>query len=151
MGRALRSIAAAAVLTLAACANYPRDIAGTLDQVRESKTLRVGYTAIRPEDRRTAQAFVARLERVTGATAQAGDGPAEHQLARLEDGKLDLIVGDFADDTPWLSDVAVIEPLSERREGKRKIGLAAVAANGENRWIMLLEREVRDMREAGRR
>jgi len=146
MGRILRSATAAAILTLSACSNYPRDIGGTLDRIHRSDRLRVGLAAIRPEDRALAEAFVARLERATGATATATTAPAERQLGRLEQGKLDVVLGEFADDTPWLAEVAVIEPLTEHREGRRTLGLAAVAANGENAWVMLLEREVRDLR-----
>jgi hypothetical protein len=43
----------------------------------------------------------------------------------------------------------VIESLAERPLGERRVGLSPIARNGENRWIMLLEREARDLR-AGR-
>lgn len=151
MRRATRFGPALAALLLAACADYPRDISGTLDEIHVRGTLRVGFAAIQPEEKEIARAFVARLERATEARAVATTAPAEHLLAQLEDGNLDLVMGDFAADTPWLSDVAVIEPLSERREGQRTIGLAPVAANGENRWIVLLEREVRNVRDGAKR
>jgi len=95
-------------------------------------------------DEATARGFVARIERSTGARAELDRGSLESQLGRLEEGDLDLVIGEFAADSPWAQPVAIIEPLSTRREGKRLLGLAAAARNGENRWIALVEREVRD-------
>jgi hypothetical protein len=104
----------------------------------------VGLAALTPRDEQSARRFIERLERATGAEATIERGPLERQLVRLEEGQLDLVIGELAEDTPWASPVAVIEPLGRRHEGKRRLGLSPVAANGENRWIALLEREVRD-------
>lgn len=87
---------------------------------------------------------MARLEEATGARAVIGDGPLESQLGRLKQGELDLVMSDFTEDSPWAKSVSVIEPLQRRRDGRRDLTLAPVARNGENRWIALLEREVRD-------
>jgi hypothetical protein len=43
--------------------------------------------------------------------------------------------------------VTIVEPLATRRSGKRTFELAPVVRNGENRWVALVEREVRDMSE----
>jgi len=131
-------------LALAACGPYPNDISGTLEGIEQSGTLRVGLTELRPEDERTARAFIARLEQATGAHAQLDRGPAESQLARLDQGDLDLVLGDFATDSPWTPDVAIVEPLSKRLVGSREFGLSPVVRNGENRWVAIVEREVRD-------
>ena len=69
----------------------------------------------------------------------------EALFAALEKGDLDLVVTEVADDSPWLTEVAVIDPLSRRRVGERLLGLSPVARNGENRWVALLERQQRDM------
>ena len=61
------------------------------------------------------------------------------------------MIGAFAEDSPWGTDVAILEPLSKRAVGGRVIGLAPVAANGENRWIGLLERTIRDQAAAAAR
>lgn len=137
-------------LALAACGAYPRDVEGTLDEIERSHVVRVGFTDLSGRDRGRAEAFVARLERATGAQATIDLGPTESQLARLEIDELDLVIGAFAQDTPWAKDVAVLEPLSWRRVGGHVIGLSVVAANGENRWIALLEREIRDHAEDAR-
>ncbi len=133
-----------ASLMLAACGPYPRDIEGTLDRIERTQRLRVGLADLRPGDERAARRFVARLGRATGARVAAEAGSLESRLARLEQGEFDLVIGEIAEDSPWAAAVAVIEPLSRRREGKRRLGLSPVAMNGENRWIALIERVVRD-------
>ena len=107
--------------------------------------MRVGLTHLRSDDEQAARRFVARIERVTGAEAAVDRGSAESQLARLEEGKLDLVIGEFTADSPWAQSVAIVEPLATRRLGKRTFELAPAAQNGENRWVALVEREVRDM------
>lgn len=142
--RSLRTLPIVLFLALAACGPYPRDVEGTLDEIERGGRLRVGLTELREQDRASAVAFVARVERATGAKAAIDRGPAEVQLARLENDELDLVVGSFAKDSPWASEVAILDPLSWRRVGGRVVGLSPVATNGENRWIALLEREIRD-------
>jgi len=143
----MRAAATWVLIFLASCGPYPRDIEGTLERIEERGTIHVGMAAMRQGEEPRARAYVARLERETGARAVVDSGPAELQLARLDQGALDIVLGDFAEDSPWMAEVAVIEPLVKRREGDRIIGLSPVAANGENRWIALLEREVRDSHE----
>jgi hypothetical protein len=129
---------------LASCGPYPRDVSGTLDRIERDGHFSVGLAGLTPPDQRAARRFVTRLERATGAEATIERAPLERQLVRLEEGELDLVIAELAEDTPWAASVAVIEPLGRRHEGKRRLGLSPVAANGENRWIALLEREVRD-------
>lgn len=138
-----------AATLLAACENYPRDIGGTLARVTTSHSIRVGIIEGSLDERRRALAlsYLGRLRAATGAEADVSRGAAEPLLARLEAADLDLVIGEMTDDTPWLTAVAVIEPLAEREQGERLITLNPVARNGENRWIMLLEREVRNARE----
>jgi len=141
----MRALLPFALLLLSACGPYPRDIEGTFESVEKNGVVRVGLTEIAPADERATQNYLARIEAATGAKVRATFGPAERQLAALEAGDLDLVIGEFAEDTPWLDSVAVIEPIASRTVGDRRIGLAPVAANGENRWIGVLEKAVRDM------
>jgi hypothetical protein len=143
-GSALRRWLVLACIAIAACGPYPRDISGTLDAIERDGRLRIGFTELTAEDRLTAQEFVARLEAATGAQAEIELAPMETQITRLEDGELDLVIGEFREDSPWMRHVAVLEPLSRRTVGERIHGLSPAAANGENRWIALLEREIRD-------
>lgn len=142
----MRRTAVLLLTLLASCGQYPRDQDGTFDRIRQSGQLRIGLTAIEPADAGPSARFVSDLARATGARPTVSEGAAESQLALLEEGKLDLVLGEFAEDSPWLDDVAVIEPLTRRTRGERVVGLAPVAANGENAWIMLVEQVVRDTR-----
>jgi hypothetical protein len=130
---------------MAACGPYPDDISGTLVRIEQGGKVRIGLTHLRPDDELAARRFVARIERATGAKAALDRGPAESQLARLEEGNLDLVISEFAADSPWAGSVTIVEPLASRRSGKRGFDLAPVARSGENRWIALVEHEVRDM------
>lgn len=145
---AMRSpyIAAIAALALAACADYPRDAEGTLDDVRSSGTIRLGLAPTAAADRPELRRFLGKLGQATGAQMQSIEGSEEELLAKLENGEIDLVAGRFAEDSPWVAHAALIEPLSSRPAGKRKIGLALAARSGENAWIGLLERTVRDVR-----
>jgi hypothetical protein len=129
------------LISLASCGPYPRDIEGTYDRVSSSHVIRVGMIA--GSDMRPAASFLGNLARTTGAQVRSVHGSAEPLIAALDDDQLDLVIGEVATDSPWIKDVAVIEPLRTRRVGKSKIGLSAIARNGENRWIMLLERQAR--------
>lgn len=136
---------------LAACGAWPRDIEGTRDRVEASRIIRVGVAerSLSGSDRTLALAYLNRLGRATGARPRFVTGAAEPLLARLESGEIDLVIGPIAQDSPWIDEVAVIEPLAEHDVGGRTIGLSPIARNGENSWIMLLEREVRDMGAGG--
>ncbi len=97
-----------------------------------------------PDRRAAGLAYLSRLAAATGARARIRQGASETLLADLEHGELDLVLGEFAGDSPWRADVAILEPLSTRKVGRHRIGLSPVARNGENAWIMLLERLARD-------
>lgn len=132
---------------LTACGPYPDDVEGTLYRVETQHRIRLGLAEVPAPARPAADMFLRRIAKGTGATLDAPrEGSSEELFAALENGELDLVVAEVAEDSPWLPDVAVIEPLAERRSGERKLGLSAVVRNGENRWIMLLEREARDMK-----
>ena len=147
----MRLVALTSLWLLGACADYPRDIGNTSAEVQERGTIRVGLVAIRAVDAPAAGAFIGRLARSTKARIVTDHGPTELQLARLDQGALDLVLGDFTHDSPWMTEVTIIEPIVRRPAGDRSLGLSPVAANGENRWIGHIEKTVRDMREdAGR-
>lgn len=141
--KGLSTIALGIALACAGC-DYPRDPDGTTGRVRASGIIRVGLAEIAPPDELSARRFLATMERASGAHARVERAPAETLLARLEAGKLDLVLGDFAEDSPWIDNAALMEPLTRRIVGERVVGLAPVAQNGENEWIGLVERTVRE-------
>lgn len=134
------------MLMLAACQNYPRDTAGTLERIQSGHVVRVGLIAGEAEARDQAKiaAYLDRVSKATGARAVVTRGAAEPLLLRLDQGALDLVIGDMSESSPWVADVMVIEPIGETMIGKKRVLLSPIARNGENRWIMLLERAVRD-------
>lgn len=134
---------------LAACGlDVPRDVDGTLERVRATHVIHVGLVEgpVPASARPAVAAFLARLRAATGARPEIVRGSAEPLLAGLEEGELDLVIGEIAQDSPWIADVAVIEPLAERTVGQHRLGLSPIARNGENAWVVLLEREARDSR-----
>lgn len=126
-------------LLLAGCDAIPSDPDGTLERVRGERRFRVGLIAspVPPHDR--AAELLRRLSRATGAKAAVERGPAEALLTRLEEGSLDLVLGEFAEKSPWAAQVTLTEPIGP----KGRTILAAAARNGENAWIALVHREAR--------
>ncbi|MCW1432169.1 hypothetical protein [Novosphingobium sp. JCM 18896] len=133
-----------ALALLQGCSAYPRDIEGTSERIAQSHELHVGYGKLAPPLRARAERFVQAVAATCDARVVAEDGQSnEAMFALLDDNKLDLVMTEVAADSPWLSEVAVIEPLARRQIGNRELGLSAVARNGENRWIVRLESQVR--------
>lgn len=143
----MRTIATLMAMTLAlsACGPFPDDLEGTSERIQRTGVIRVGMTRVHADDSDRAARFLTSLAAAKGARLDIADGPTERALVALEAGELDLVIGEFAHDSPWLADVSLIEPISTRSVGDREIGLAPVAANGENRWIATLEKTVRDL------
>ena len=140
-------LALSAVLTLAACDRLPMDPDRTLDRVRAERHFRVGLIATGAQaDRGPENAFLARIARATGARPVVKQGASEPLLLDLEDGGLDLVIGPLSSESPWVERVALLEPLGAV-PGPHEVQVIPIARNGENRWIMLLEREARAVAE----
>src|SRR5687768_17864740 len=135
-----------AALLLTGCDAIPSDPDGTVERVRGEGLFRVGLIASHapPPDR--AADHRRRLSKATGAKAAVERGPAEALLTRLEEGSLDLVLGEFAEKSPWAAKVTLSEPIGP---GGSTI-LAAAARNGENAWIALVHREARAAASAAR-
>jgi hypothetical protein len=135
-------LALCAALALAGCNSLPKDPDGTLDRVKAQRSFRVGLIATGDVQIGTARrdAFLARIARATGATPSVKEGASEPLLLELQDGQLDLVVGIVSPDSPWVGRVAQLKPIGETLAPQHLL-LTPMARNGENRWIMLLERE----------
>lgn len=143
MNRLLVTMALAALAP--GCSDLPMDPEGTLERIARERLLRVGVVASGPAataaDRQ--QALIARIAAATGSRPSLLTGSAEPLLMRLEQGELDLVVGEFHATSPWMLHVHILPPIAASSAGEEETIVAAAARNGENRWIMLLDREAR--------
>ncbi|MFS0737874.1 hypothetical protein ABC347_12560 [Sphingomonas sp. 1P06PA] len=121
--------------------DLPRDPDGTLDRIEADRSFRVGLIANGGDARGAAEqaALIDRIARRTAARPVIRHGSAEPLLAELEAGGLDVVIGHFDGASPWSRLVTLTDPI--RDYGGH--GLVAALPNGENRWIMLVERETR--------
>lgn len=129
-------------IVLTAC-SMPRDPAGTMDRVESSGKVRLGIVADAPlgePARRTLKAVLADA----GAQLDVQRGDSERLLTELEQGKLDLVYGNFAADSPW-------KKLVYFGKAQGRLGKPATSEPvprfammlGENGWIMEVERASR--------
>jgi hypothetical protein len=133
------------LLAIAGCAALPRDQAQTLERIAETREVRVGMIAFADSSPQFARLvnFVNRSAAAAGGSPRIEVGAAEALLLRLEAGELDLVVGEFDRSSPWYHRVHLLPPLASRSTGDSELETTAAARNGENRWIMLIEREAR--------
>lgn len=143
----LRSISRSLLLLLAvaACDRIPRDPEGTSERVRAERSFRVGLISSGNHrgGRGLERQMIRRVAAATGARPVVSEGASEPLLLALEEGELDLVIGMVSPETPWAERVAILRPLGQTIDGRPRLLLAPIARNGENRWIMLLEREAR--------
>ncbi len=132
-----RTLILASALLAVGCDSIPADPHGTLERIRGERKFKVGLIASHIPPPSAAGDLLRRLSLATGATAAVERGPAEALLTRLEEGDLDLVLGEFAEKSPWAAQVTLSEPIA----GQGPVVLAAAARNGENAWIALVHRE----------
>ncbi|HEY0132099.1 MAG TPA: hypothetical protein VGB57_11910 [Allosphingosinicella sp.] len=142
----IRTFFLATTLLAASCDSIPADPGGTLERVRGEGLFRVGLIASHAPPPEEAADLIQRLSRATGAKAALERGAAEALLTRLEEGDLDLVLGEFAEKSPWAARVTLSEPIVATGPHR----LAAAARNGENAWIALVHREARAAASAAR-
>lgn len=142
----IRAPLLATALLAAGCDSIPADPDGTLERVRSERLFKVGLIASHAPPPPAATDLLRRLSQATGAKAALVQGPAEALLTRLEEGELDLVLGEFAETSPWAAQVTLSEPIVA--DGPTV--LAAAAKDGENAWIALVHREARTAASAGR-
>lgn len=115
---------------------------GTTARVRRERQFRVGVIASGGEDARIGR-YLARVEQAAGASAVMRQGAAEPLLLELEQGELDLVVGEMERRSHWAKRVSLLPALAGRDIGTATAELVPIARNGENRWITLLDAEAR--------
>ena len=138
----MRSTGAIFVLAilLAGCGEIPRDPERTEALVRESHVIRLGWVDGTPVEPKFVE-VLAEVERATGAKTERRSGDSEKLLRELEEGKIDLVYGRFAQDSPWATKVHLGYALGWRAPPPKHVDAPRFAfRNGENEWIMRIER-----------
>jgi hypothetical protein len=134
-----RVIAIGLAAGTAACADIPRDPERTEALIRDSKAIRLGWVTAASPDPKALEAL-ARIEQATGARIQSKQADSEALLHELEEGKIDLVYGVFAMDSPWITKVHLGKALGWRTEPPKHVAAPRFAyRNGENGWIMRVE------------
>lgn len=140
----IRLLALPLLLLATGCDALPRDAESTLDRIEASHRMTIGVVAGLPLSRTDRAArLIQSLERETGARATIVRDAGEPMLVALRDGRLDLVIAPVAADSPWAIEVAFGPPLAITGEGDARLDLVAAMRNGENRWVMLVERSSR--------
>lgn len=127
----------------------PRDPAGTTDRVSRDRSFKVGFADPDAVSDPRTKALIQNLEARTDATATIVDSTGEALLKHLADGNVDLAIGRFRSDSPWQTDVAFGPALTTHGRSADALELKAAMRNGENRWIMTVERASRAVAEPG--
>lgn len=142
--------AALALLAPTACDMLPRDTEGTSARVEEARSFRVAVAD--PSLRSSPQitALLREIEKRTKARPHWQQGSGEALFQQLDEGALDLVIGRFTADSPWATKVSFAPALSATGSKDARIELKAAMRNGENRWIMTVERASRAVSLEGR-
>lgn len=139
-----------AFLLLGACDPLPRDPAGTSARVTQKQSFTVALADPTVRSEPEVAKLVHEIERRTGAHARWLPGSGEALFRQLDDGTMDLVIGRFTADSPWATDVAFGPTLSTSRATDTPLKLRAAMRNGENRWIMTVERASRAISQEAR-
>ena len=131
------------MLSISACTDLPRDPAGTTERVKRSHEIVLGTINGAVESPQTQHALN-RLAAQLDVRVVRVSGHGEELLEDLETGKVDLVFGQFAQDSPWATKVHFGSPLSRRDKVPKDERVARFAfRHGENGWISLVEQAAR--------
>jgi polar amino acid transport system substrate-binding protein len=138
---------------------YPRDVEGTLDRVRDGGALRAGVTEHPPyvtlgRDRpggvevRLLEDFAGRL----GARVEYVHDSEEALVEQLREGELDVVAGGISKRSPWKKEVAPTRPYATTHERVADKEVTdrhvMLTRNGENAFLVELERYLLDRSDA---
>ncbi|HUD90460.1 hypothetical protein [Sphingobium sp.] len=131
------------LLSLVACDALPRDPGGTSTRIEQTRSFSVALADPSVRSAPEVGKLIREIERRTNAHPQWRAGLGEKLLQQLDHGSLDLLIGRFTADSPWATAVAFGPALSSSGPKDAPIELKAAMRNGENRWIMTVERASR--------
>ncbi|WP_404479187.1 hypothetical protein [Novosphingobium sp. BL-52-GroH] len=127
---------------VSACNALPRDPADTSGRIARDHSFKIGFADANAAVDPQSASLVKKLEAATHAKAIIVDAAGEVLLKHLADGEVDVALGDFPANTPWQTEIAFAPPLRTRGKSDA-LELKAAMRNGENRWIMTVERASR--------
>lgn len=136
------------------CNSLPRDMRGTLDEVR-GQTLRAGVVSEREPwvGRRDGGAggieveLIERFASRLGARVSWTWGTEQRLIERLERRELHLVAAGFDETSPWSEHVGMTGPYFESEEDwERTVRHVLAVPPGENAWLRQLERFLREER-----
>lgn len=134
-----RVFAAAALcaLILSGCDEYPMDVEATTQNVLRNHTLHAGIVA--GSDDQEVGVILQAVGRMANASIDSVTAQEGELLRELEQGGLDLVVGEFANGSPWSKRVTFTTSPVAKDPPKDKAVPRAALMKGENRWFMFVE------------
>jgi hypothetical protein len=141
----MRNSALLSLSLLTACGGIPRDPEGTSERIGRDRIMQVGLVdGANSQSIGRLSELIEALSKETGAKPVISRGGQETLLIKLEAGDLDLVLGGrFVEDTPWKTRVTLGPPLASQTVAASKLQEHAVTRNGENAWIVRVQREAR--------
>jgi hypothetical protein len=141
---------AASLLLLSSCSKLPWDSEGTMERVQKTQVLRAGIISEGDGPQTQERRFLDALARETGSRPTVVEGSTEQLLPQIERGELDVVVGQFAADTPWAKRVTIMPTPRQMGVEDGSAAPAAVIRNGENGWVALVYRHAAVLKEGMR-
>jgi ABC-type amino acid transport substrate-binding protein len=132
----------ALTVALGGCDAFPQDPNETTEHVRQSGEMRAGLIAGADQDNARQKDLAEQVASAVEAKPVFEEGTAEILVPKLEKGELDIVIGAFAKSTPWKKHAAVTKPAEQSGGDSEEPKLRALVRKGENRWLMLVERQV---------
>lgn len=128
--------------------SFPADPEGTLERVRAEGILHAGaapnpgWVELSSRRRPSGQEvrLVEQYAAAHGARVEWTVGTEEHLVSLLESGDLDLAVGGFTDQNPWVEKVALTRPYVEVQVAGTTEAHVMMTPMGENALLTSLER-----------
>ena len=126
-------------LLLAGC-KFPRDAAGTMDNIEHGR-MRVGYAyGARQIERRIVEDLARKLD----ARIEWVHGGETEMINAVKERKLDLLIAGIQQPSPWAKEVALTKPYFIDKATHKKFVMAAPP--GENRWLLTLDEHLSQYR-----
>ncbi len=133
------TMSAAALLIVTGCSAIPKDPEGTIERVRQTKVLRAGVISEgNAPHNPSLDRLVGLVAADTGSRPDIVRGSTEALLPMIERGDLDLVVGELARDTSWVTRVTIMPSPEQMKSSDGDPQPVAVVRNGENAWIALI-------------